>query len=114
MRQVRNGNIQFHSAALTTEVNSTTLRQGETTAAVGRLRRDRTATSWPTRMWCCGAERPADVVERAARWCPASHRWRATSCPWTTTAQFLQLQVPAGTPAGTYTWMSGAEPEPEP
>lgn len=106
MRRVRNGNIQFHSASLETEVDDATLRPGQTLRLRARLRRDRSAT-------------PADayVVLRTPDGQMMS--WTGTALvpglvpmvrgfiPVDYDGLLLQLQVPAGTPAGTYTWMSG-------
>jgi len=105
LRQVRNGNIQFHSAALTTTVNAPTVRHGQTMRLSARLRRDATNT-------------PADayVVLRMPggqmlSWTgnalvPGLAPLQRNFVPVDFDGQLLQLQVPAGTPAGTYTWMS--------
>ena len=106
MRQVRNGNIQFHTATLTTDVNAMTLRGGQTMRLSAHLRRDRTAAT------------PADayVVLRT----PAGQlmSWTGSALvpglapiarsfiPMDFDGVLLQLQVPPGTPAGSYTWMS--------
>lgn len=106
MRVVRNGNIQFHTSTLTTQVNAPVLRQGQVMSLAARLRRDRTATS------------PADayVVLRM----PGGQlmSWTGSAlvpglvpivrnfAPVDFDGILLQLAVPAGTPAGVYTWMS--------
>jgi hypothetical protein len=105
IRRIRAGNIQFHTAALTTTVNAETVRHGQTMRLAARLRRDATRT-------------PADayVVLRM----PGGQllSWTGNALvsglaplqrnfvPVDFDGQILQLQVPAGTPAGTYTWMS--------
>ena len=105
MRQVRNGNIQFHSAGLTTTVNSPTLRHGQTMRLSARLRRDGTATSSDAYVvlrlpsgqlmsWTGSALVPG-LAPLVRNFVPVDYD-----------GQLLQLQVPAGTPAGTYTWMS--------
>ncbi|MDH4065328.1 MAG: hypothetical protein OEW19_13090, partial [Acidobacteriota bacterium] len=105
MRQVRNGNIQFHMATLTTSVNNSTLRRGQTMRLSARLRRDQTGT-------------PADayVVLRlpggqmmswtGSALVPGLTPLVRNFVPIDFDGQILQLQVPAGTPTGTYTWMS--------
>jgi hypothetical protein len=106
MRQVSNGNIQFHTSTLTTEVNSGTLRGGQTLRLSAHLRRDRTAST------------PADayVVLRLPGGQMMS--WTGSALvpglvplvrnfvPFDFDGTLLQLQVPPGTPAGTYTWLS--------
>ena len=106
MRQVRNGNIQFHTATLQTEVNAGTLRGGQTLRLSARLRRDRTAAT------------PADayVVLRLPDGQMLS--WTGSALvpglvplvrnfiPVDVDGPLLQLQVPPGTPPGVYTWLS--------
>jgi hypothetical protein len=106
MRVVRNGNVQFHTSTLTTDVSSATLRAGQTLRLSARLRRDRTAAT------------PADayVVLRMPNGQMMS--WTGSALipglaplvrnfiPVDFDGALLQLQIPAGTPAGTYTWMS--------
>ncbi len=105
LRLIRNGNIQFHSAALTTTVNAPTLRAGQIMRLSARLRRDRTAT-------------PADayVVLQApggqvfswtqAGLVPGLVPLVRNFVPVDFDGEMLQLQVPAGTPPGVYKWIS--------
>lgn len=106
MRVVRNGNIQFHTSTLTTAVNAPVLRPGHVLRVTARLRRDRTVAT------------PADayVVLRM----PGGQlmSWTGSALvpglvplvrnfvPIDFDGTLLQLAVPAGTPAGVYTWMS--------
>jgi hypothetical protein len=106
MRQVRNGNIQFHTSTLETEVNAGVLRGGQTLRLNARLRRDRTAAT------------PADayIVLRMPNGQLMS--WTGTSLvpglvpivrnfiPVDFDGTVLQVQVPNGTPPGVYTWLS--------
>ena len=105
MRQVRNGNIQFHSAALTTSVNTPTLRHGQTMRLSARLRRDATGTSSDAYVvlrlpsgqmmsWTGSALVPG-LAPLVRNFVPVDYD-----------GQILQLQVPAGTPPGAYSWMS--------
>jgi hypothetical protein len=106
MRQVRNGNIQFHTATLTTDVNALTLRGGQMLRLNARLRRDRTAAT----------AADAYVVLRTADGQMLS--WTGSALvaglvplvrgfvPVDFDGTLLQVPVPAGTPPGVYTWMS--------
>lgn len=106
MRQVRNGNIQFHTSTLTTEVNAGTLRSGQTLRLSAHLRRDRTAST------------PADAYVVLRMPGGQMMSWTGTALvpgvvpiarnfvPIDFDGTLLELQVPMGTPAGTYTWMS--------
>jgi len=105
LRLIRNGNIQFHSAALTTTVNAPTVRVGQTMRLSARLRRDRTAT-------------PADayVVLQApggqifswtqAGLVPGLVPLVRNFVPIDFDSEILQVQVPGGTPPGNYKWIS--------
>jgi Ice-binding-like len=107
VRQVRNGNIQFHTSTLETEVNTGTLRGGQTLRLSARLRRDRTVAT------------PADayVVLRLPNGQMLS--WTGSALvpglvplvrnfiPVDVDGPLLQVQVPPGTPPGVYTWLSG-------
>ena len=105
LRVVRNGNIQFHSATLTTTVNAPTVRVGQTMRLAARLRRDRTAT-------------PADayVVLQApggqvfswtqAGLVPGLVPLVRNFVPADFEGELLQLRVPGGTPPGLYKWIS--------
>ena len=105
MRQVRNGNIQFHSAALTTTINTPTIRHGQTMRLSARLRRDATGTTSDAyvvlrlpggqMMSWTGSSLVPGLAPLVRNFVPVDYD-----------GQLLQLQVPAGTPAGTYTWMS--------
>ena len=106
MRQVRNGNIQFHTSTLTTDVNAPVLRAGQTLQLSARLRRDRTVAT------------PADayVVLRmpggqmlswtGSALVPGLAPLARNFIPVDLDVVLVRLQVPPGTPAGTYTWMS--------
>jgi hypothetical protein len=106
MRRVRNGNIQFHTATLSTDVNASSLRAGQTMRLSARLRRDRSAST------------PADayVMLRLPNGqlmsvvgdglVPGLAPLARNFIPVDFEALLLQIQVPLGTPAGTYTWMS--------
>ena len=105
LRVVRNGNIQFHSATLTTTVNAPTVRIGERMRLNARLRRDKTRTpadayvvlrlpSGQLLSWT-GAGLVAGLVPLARNFVPVD-----------LDAEILALQIPAGTPPGVYTWLS--------
>jgi hypothetical protein len=106
MRLVRNGNIQFHTATLSADVDAGSLRGGQTLRLLARLRRDRTVST------------PADayVVLRLPNGqlmsvvggglVPGLAPIARNFIPVDVDALLLQLQIPLGTPAGTYTWMS--------
>jgi hypothetical protein len=106
MRQVRNGNIQFHTGTLSTDVNSGTLRGGQVLRLSAHMRRDRTVSA------------PADayVVLRTPdgqllSWTgsalvPGLVPIARNFTPIDFDGVLLQIQVPLGTPAGRYTWMS--------
>jgi hypothetical protein len=106
MRLVRNGNIQFHTATLSTDVNASSLRGGQTMRLSARLRRDRSVST------------PADayVVLRLPNGqlmsvvgnglVPGLAPIARNFIPVDFEALLLQFQVPLGTPAGIYTWMS--------
>ena len=108
MRQVRNGNIQFHTSTLETEVNAGTLRGGQTLRLSAHLRRDRTVAT------------PADAYVVLRLPSGQMMSWTGTALvpglvplvrnfvPVDFDGTLLELQVPPGTPAGTYTWMSVA------
>jgi hypothetical protein len=106
MRQVRNGNIQFHTATLETEVNAGSLRGGQTLRLSAHLRRDRTVStaadayivlrlpSGQMMSWTGNALVPG-LVPLVRNFVPVDFD-----------GTLLQLQVPPGTPPGLYTWMS--------
>ena len=105
LRVVRNGNIQFHSATLTTTVNADAVGIGQTMRLRARLRRDKTGTpadayvvlrmpngqllSWT------GGGLVAGLVPLARNFVPMD-----------LDAEILALQIPPGTPPGVYTWLS--------
>ena len=105
LRVVRNGNIQFHSATLTTTVNAATVGIGQTMRLHARLRRDKTGTpadayvvlrmpngqllSWT------GGGLVAGLVPLARNFVPMD-----------LDAEILALPIPPGTPPGIYTWLS--------
>jgi hypothetical protein len=106
MRLVRNGNIQFHTATLETEVNAGSLRGGQTLRLSAHLRRDRTVStaadayivlrlpSGQMMSWTGNALVPG-LVPLVRNFVPVDFD-----------GTLLQLQVPPGTPPGLYTWMS--------
>lgn len=105
MRVVRNGNIQFHDASLETEVDDSTVRYGQTMRVTARLRRNRAADaadayvvlrlpggqmmSWTGRGLVSG------LVPLVRNFTPVDFD-----------GEIVRVQVPNGTPLGTYTWMS--------
>jgi hypothetical protein len=106
MRQVRNGNIQFHTATLSTEVNSTSVRGGDTLRLTARLRRDRTVTA-PADAYVLLRTPGGQLLSwNGARLVPGLAPIARNFIPVDFDGLILQLQVPLGTPAGTYTWMS--------
>jgi len=105
LRLVRNGNIQFHSATLTTTVNAPTVRAGQTMRLSARLRRDRTAASADAYVvlqapggqifsWTQAGLVPG-LVPLVRNFVPVDFE-----------GELLQLRVPAGTPPGLYKWIS--------
>jgi hypothetical protein len=106
MRQVRNGNIQFHTATLSTEVSSTSVRAGDTLRLTGRLRRDRTVTA-PADAYVLLRTPGGQLLSwNGAGLVPGLAPVARNFIPVDFDGLLLQLQVPLGTPAGTYTWMS--------
>jgi len=106
MRQVRNGNIQFHTSTLETEVNTGSLRGGQIMRLTAHLRRDRTAATaadayvvlrFPSGqlMSWTGAALVPGLVPLVRNFVPVDFD-----------GTLLQLQVPPGTPPGLYTWLS--------
>ena len=105
MRTVRNGNIQFHTATLTTSINTATVSAGQILRLSARLRRDRT-----------GVRADAYVVLRLPNgqllsWTgsglvPGLVPLARNFVPTDFDGEILRVVVPAGTPPGTYTWMS--------
>jgi hypothetical protein len=105
LRQVRNGNIQFHSATLTTTVNAPTVGIGQTMRLQARLRRDKTGTPADAYVvlrlpggqllsWTDGGLVPG-LVPIARNFVPVD-----------LDAEVAALQIPPGTPPGVYTWLS--------
>jgi hypothetical protein len=105
LRVVRNGNIQFHSAALTTSLNTASLRPGQTLRLSVRLRGDATNT-------------PADAYVVLQMPGGALLSWTGQGLvpglvpvvrnfvPVNLDAEVLVLPIPAGTPPGVYTWLT--------
>jgi hypothetical protein len=105
LRLVRNGNIQFHSATLTTTVNTPALTVGQTMRVGARLRKDKTRTaadgyvvlqlpngqmlSWT------GGGFTNGIVPIARGFVPVD-----------LDLELLALQIPPGTPPGLYKWLS--------
>ena len=105
LRVVRNGNIQFHTASLTTTVSASTIAVGEVMRLTVRLRGDATGT-------------PADayVVLRL----PSGQllSWTGSGLvpglvpiarnfvPINLDAEIVAVRVPPGTPPGVYTWLT--------
>ncbi len=105
LRLIRNGNIQFHSAALTTTVNAPTLRAGQIMRLSARLRRDRTAT--PADAYVVLQAPGGQVLSwTQAGLVPGLVPLVRNFVPVDFDGEILQLQVPAGTPPGVYTWIS--------
>ena len=106
MRRIRNGNIQFHSASLDTEVEDATLRRGEMLRVRARLRRDRT-----------GARADAYVVVQMPggqlmSWTgnalvPGLVPMVRNLVPVNFVGDIFAVRVPEGTPPGTYAVLSG-------
>ncbi|MEZ5293874.1 MAG: ice-binding family protein [Vicinamibacterales bacterium] len=105
LRTVRNGNIQFHSATLSTTVNAPTLRTGQTMRLHATLRRDKTATpsdayvvlqlpGGQTLSWT-GAGLVPGLVPLARNFVPID--WDG---------DILALPIPPGAPPGVHVWMS--------
>ena len=105
LRVVRNGNIQFHSATLSTTVNAPTLRPGQTMRVAARLRKDKTRT-------------PADAYlvlqlpgGQLLSWTqaglvPGLVPLVRNFVPVDFDGEVLQLPIPAGAPPGVYKWLS--------
>ncbi len=105
LRLIRNGNIQFHSAALTTTVNAPTLRAGQTMRLSARLRRDRTAT--PADAYVVLQAPGGQVLSwTQAGLVPGLVPLVRNFVPVDFDGEILQLQIPAGTPPGIYKWIS--------
>ena len=105
LRLIRNGNIQFHSAALTTTVNAPTLRAGQIMRLSARLRRDRTGT--PADAYVVLQAPGGQVLSwTQAGLVPGLVPLVRNFVPVDFDGEILQLQVPAGTPPGVYTWIS--------
>ncbi len=105
LRLVRNGNIQFHSATLTTTVNAPTVRAGQTMRLSARLRRDRTASSADAYVVL---QAPGGQVFSwtQAGLVPGLVPLVRNFVPVDFEGELLQLRVPAGTPPGLYKWIS--------
>lgn len=105
MRQVRNGNIQFHDASLTTTVNSPTLRPGQTLRLSARLQRRHGTT-------------PADAYVVLRMPDGQMMSWTGSALvpglvplvrnfvPVDFVGEILQLRIPGGVPPGYYVWLS--------
>jgi hypothetical protein len=105
LRVVRNGNIQFHSASLTTAVNAPALRTGQTMRLTGRMRKDKTRTAVDAYVvlqlpggqllsWTGGGFAPG-LVPLVRNFVPVD-----------IDTQILAFQIPAGAPPGVYKWLS--------
>ena len=100
LRLVRNGNIQFHSATLTTTVSAPTVRIGQTMRLSARLRRDKTGTPADAYVvlrlpngqllsWTGGGFAPGLV--------PIARKF----VPMNLDLEIAALQIPPGTPPGS-------------
>jgi hypothetical protein len=105
LRLIRNGNIQFHSATLTTTVNAPTLAVGQTMRVGARLRKDKSRTASDAYLvlqlpngqllsWTGGGF-AAGIVPIARNIVPVD-----------LDLEVLALQIPPGTPPGLYKWLS--------
>lgn len=105
IRVVRNGNLQFHSATLTTTLNAPTLRTGDTMRLRARLRKDRAATASDAYLvlqlpngqflsWTTAGLVPG-LVPLVRNFVPIDFD-----------GDVLALPIPAGAPPGTYVWLS--------
>ena len=105
LRVVRNGNIQFHDATLTTTLNAASLAVGQTIRLRVRLRGDDTNTpadaylvlrlpSGQLLSWTGGGLVPGLV--------PIARNF----VPMNLDLEVLALAIPPGTPPGVYTWMT--------
>lgn len=105
IRVVRNGNLQFHSATLTTTVNAPTLRVGDTMRVRARLRKDRAGTASDAYLvlqlpggqllsWTTAGLVPG-LVPLVRNFVPVDFD-----------GDVLALPIPAGAPPGTYVWLS--------
>ncbi len=104
-RLIRNGNIQFHSATLTTTTNAPSVRPGEVMRLRARLRKDKAATpadayvvlqlpSGQLLSWTGGGLVPG-LVPLARNFVPVD-----------LDLEIAALAIPAGTPPGLYRWLS--------
>jgi hypothetical protein len=105
LRLIRNGNIQFHSATLSTTVNAPALKVGQTMRVAARLRKDKTRTAADAYVvlqlpngqllsWTGGGF-AAGIVPIARNIVPVD-----------LDLEVLALQIPPGTPPGLYKWLS--------
>lgn len=105
LRLIRNGNIQFHSAALSTSVNAPTLRHGQTMRVAARLRKDKTATVSDAYLvlqlpggqllsWTQAGLVPG-LVPLVRNFVPVDFD-----------GEVLALPIPASAPPGVYRWLS--------
>ncbi|MGD9905030.1 MAG: ice-binding family protein [Vicinamibacterales bacterium] len=105
LRLIRNGNIQFHAATLTTTTNTASVRPGEVMRLRARLRKDRSNTAvdayvvlrLPTGQllsWT-GGGLVAGLVPIARNFVPVD-----------LDLEVAALAIPAGTPPGVYTWLT--------
>jgi cytoskeletal protein CcmA (bactofilin family) len=105
LRLVRNGNIQFHSATLSTTVNTPDLKVGQTMRVGARLRKDKTRTAADAYVvlqlpngqmlsWTGGGFTNG-IVPIARGFVPVD-----------LDLELLALQIPPGTPPGLYKWLS--------
>lgn len=105
LRLIRNGNIQFHSATLTTTVNAPTLRTGQTMRVGARLRKDKSRTAADAYLvlqlpggqllsWTQAGLVPG-LVPLVRNFVPIDFD-----------GEVLALPIPAGAPPGVYKWLS--------
>lgn len=105
LRLIRNGNIQFHSATLSTTVNAPTLRHGQTMRVAARLRRDRSAT--PSDAYLVLQLPGGQLLSwTQAGLVPGLAPLVRNFVPVDFDGEVVALPIPAGAPPGVYKWLS--------
>jgi hypothetical protein len=105
IRTVRNGNLQFHSAALTTTVSAPALRTGDTMRLRARLRKDRAAT--PSDAYLVLQLPNGQLLSwTTAGLVPGLVPLVRNFVPVDFDGDVLALPIPAGAPPGAYVWLS--------
>lgn len=105
LRVIRNGNIQFHSATLSTTLNAPTLRHGQTMRVAARLRKDKTATESDAYLVL---QLPGGQLLSwtQAGLVPGLVPLLRNFVPVDFDGEVLALPIPAGAPPGVYRWLS--------